>query len=89
MNRAYVLIETVVGRSREIAGELQKCDWVQCAERVTGPYDIVAMANGHPLADVEELVRRELGPMDGVIRAVVCPITNGQAAIPAIGVLVH
>jgi DNA-binding Lrp family transcriptional regulator len=89
MNRAYILIETVVGRSREITTELQKCDWVQCAERVTGPYDIVAMAECHALADVEMLIRREIGPMDGVIRAVVCPITNGQATMPAIPVLVH
>jgi hypothetical protein len=87
--RAYILIETEVGRSREITIELQKCDWVQCAERVTGPYDIVAMAQCYAISDVETLIRCEIGPMDGVIRAVVCPITNGQATMPALPVLVH
>ncbi len=82
MKRAYVFIETAVGRSREIAIELQKYEWVECAERVAGPYDIVVMVQAHPLVDPEAMLRRELEEMDGIIRMVVCPIAPAQASAP-------
>ena len=75
MNKAYVLIETAVGKSRDILLELQGSDWVEFAERVTGPYDIVAMARGH-VVEMESMVCDRLGCMDGVIRAVICPVTG-------------
>ena len=90
INRAYVLIETVVGRSREVAIELQEWDWVEFAERVTGPYDIIAMAEGPTLSDVERMISDGLGCIDGIIRVVVCPISSGShSTVPAIPVLVH
>ena len=89
MNKAYVFVETAVGRSREIAMELLRYDWVDFAERVTGPYDIVAMVTGYTADEADEVLSRGLSDMDGVIRVVVCPIHSGQAAVPAIPALVH
>lgn len=84
-DRAYVLIETVVGRSRDVAIELQKWDWVQFAERVTGPYDIVCMAEADALVDVDRMVSDGLSSIDGIVRVIVCPISSGhQSAMPAI-----
>ncbi len=89
-DRAYVLIETVVGRSRDVAIELQKWDCVQFAERVTGPYDIVCMAEGDALIDIDQMVSDGLSSMDGIVRVIVCPISSGhQSAIAAIPSLVH
>jgi hypothetical protein len=75
VNKAYVLIETVFGRSREVTLELQKCGWVEYAERVAGPYDIVAIASGQTGAEVERAIRDHLSSVGGVIRVVVCPIS--------------
>ncbi len=89
-DKAYVLIETVVGRSREVAIELQQWEWVQFAERVTGPYDIVCMAEGEALMEIERMVNDNLGSVEGIVRIVVCPISAGyQSPIPAIPSLVH
>ena len=86
-NRAYVLIETVMGGSREVAMELQKWDWILFAERVAGPYDIVAVAEGSGLPEIDQMVSEVLSSVDGIIRVVVCPISAGfQTPIPA---LVH
>jgi len=88
--RAYVLIETVVGRSREVAIELRKWDWVEFVERVTGPYDIVAMAEGCALSEIDRVVNEGLSRVDGIIRVVVCPISAGfETPVPAITALVH
>ena len=84
-NRAYVLIETVMGGSREVAMELQKWDWIQFAERVAGPYDIVAMAEGSGLLEIDQMVSEVLRSVDGIIRVVICPISAGfQTSIPTL-----
>jgi hypothetical protein len=85
-NKAYVLIETAVGRSREVTLELQKCEWVEFAERVVGPYDIVAIACGHDPGEAERLICDALSSLAGVIRVVVCPISAGaKPVLPASG----
>jgi hypothetical protein len=53
-------------------------------ERVTGPYDVVAMAQGQYLCDIDDVINDGLRPIDGVIRAVVCPVSTAlQGAVPA------
>jgi hypothetical protein len=84
MNKAYVFIETAMGRSREVALALQKCEWVEFVERVTGPYDVVVMTQGH-VRDIDDVINDGLRPIDGVIRAVVCPISTViQGGVPAL-----
>ena len=88
VDKAYVLIETAVGRSREVSLELQKCEWVEFVERVAGPYDIVAIARWQE-AEAERAICNELSSVAGVIRVVVCPISPGvKVAAPASLVLV-
>jgi DNA-binding Lrp family transcriptional regulator len=88
--RAYVFIETVVGRSRDVVAELREWEWVEFAERVTGPYDIVAIACGSGLCDVDQMVNDGLCRVDGIVRVVVCPISAGfQTPIPALPAAVH
>ena len=74
--RAYVLIETAMGRSREVSLALQECQWIEYAERVAGPYDIVAIVRGEDICDLGDMVNDGLRPIDGVIRVVVCPISS-------------
>jgi DNA-binding Lrp family transcriptional regulator len=88
-DKAYVLIETVMGRSREVTLELQKCEWVESIERVAGPYDIVAIARGQMTGEAEQAIRDELSAVAGVIRVVVCPISAGaKPTVPVSLVLV-
>ncbi len=73
-----------MGRSREVALALQKCDWVEFAERVTGPYDVVVITQGY-LRDIDDVVNEGLRPIDGVIRAVVCPVSAAvQGGVPVL-----
>jgi hypothetical protein len=76
-DKAYVLIETVMGRSREVTLELQKCEWVESIERVAGPYDIVAIARWQMTGEAEQAICDELSAVAGVIRVVVCTISAG------------
>lgn len=75
-----------MGRSREVALALQKYEWVEFVERVTGPYDVVVMAQGH-VSDIDDVINDGLRPIEGVIRAVICPVSTViQGGVPA---LVH
>ena len=82
--RAYILIETAMGRSREVSLALEGCEWIESVQRVAGPYDIVAIARGQEFRNLDGLVNDGLKAIDGVIRAIVCPISSLlEGAMPA------
>ncbi|MFC2122262.1 Lrp/AsnC ligand binding domain-containing protein [Bacteroidota bacterium] len=70
--KAYVLIETTVGRANEVASALNKLERVKSVDIVTGPYDIIAIVEGDTLNDVGDLVTRKIHPIDGMSRTVTC-----------------
>ncbi len=73
--RSYVLIEAAMERCREVIKAMQGCDWLESAERLTGPYDIVATIHAHAVRELDDVVNDGIRALDGVIRVVVCPIS--------------
>ncbi len=71
---AYLLVETSIGKSLEVAGTLRRYVWVKSVERLAGPYDVVAVVTGVSDADLAANVDEALGRVDGVIRTVICPV---------------
>lgn len=74
--KAYLLIETRVGKSREVLNKLVQLDGVKSADLVTGPYDIVAIIEREDFRGIASLVTREIGSIDGIIRNVTCVALN-------------
>jgi DNA-binding Lrp family transcriptional regulator len=72
--RAHVLIQTEVGRASEVADEVRKIDGVSSADGVTGPYDVIALANAESLDELGRLVVSKVQLVDGVTRTLTCPI---------------
>lgn len=70
--RAYVLIETSVGKTRDVALALRKVDGVKEVDGVTGPYDVIAVVEGADLTAVGNLVTTEIHPVGGIERTVTC-----------------
>ena len=70
--KAYVLIETAVGRAKEVAAALEKLDGVKSVDAVTGPYDIIVIAEGETLNDIGDLVTGRIHPISGISRTVTC-----------------
>jgi DNA-binding Lrp family transcriptional regulator len=70
--KAFVLIETAVGRSREVADALKKMSGVQSVDQVTGPYDVVAIIEGQSLTEIGDLVTSKIHPVAGISRTVTC-----------------
>ena len=70
--KAYILIETNVGKSREVAETLRGLEGIQTVDNVTGPYDIIAVVSATDLAAVGDLVTNRIHVINGITRTVTC-----------------
>ncbi len=70
--KAFVLIETAVGKTREIVGDLKQLSGVKSVDPVTGPYDIIATIEGESLNDIGDIVTGKIHPIAGIARTVTC-----------------
>jgi DNA-binding Lrp family transcriptional regulator len=71
-DKAYVLIETAVGRNKEVANALKKLKGLKSVDSVTGPYDVIAIIEGESLNDIGDLVTGKIHPIAGISRTVTC-----------------
>jgi DNA-binding Lrp family transcriptional regulator len=70
--KAFVLIETAVGKNKEVANALEKLKGIKSVDIVTGPYDIIAIIEGASLNDIGDLVTGKIHPIPGISRTVTC-----------------
>ena len=70
--KAFVLIETAVGKNKEVATALEKLKGIKSVDIVTGPYDIITVIEGATLNDIGDLVTGKIHPIAGISRTVTC-----------------
>jgi len=70
--KAFVLMETVVGRSKEVVTALKQLEGVKSVDTVTGPYDVIATIEGETLNNIGDLVTAKIHPITGISRTVTC-----------------
>lgn len=74
--RAFVLIETGIGKSRAALDALRKVNGVTTADAVTGPYDIICLVEAPDLNAVGDLVSGRIHRVPGVSPTVSCVAMN-------------
>ena len=70
--KAFVLIETVVGKTKGVVDKIRQLDGVKSADFVTGPYDVIAIVESESLNDIGDLVTGKIHPVGGISRTVTC-----------------
>ncbi|MBE9482112.1 MAG: Lrp/AsnC ligand binding domain-containing protein [Chloroflexi bacterium] len=70
--KAFILIETAVGKTKEVTASLEQLAGVKTVDTVTGPYDIIAIIEGNNLNDIGDLVTGKIHPITGISRTVTC-----------------
>lgn len=70
--KAYILIETAVGKTREVATTLRALDSMHSVDVVTGPYDIIAIIDAPDISVMGTLVTENIHTLGGVVRTVTC-----------------
>ena len=75
--KAYILIETAAGKTRDVTSELRSLSGVENVDTVTGPYDIIAVVSAPDLNAVGDLVTSEIHSIGGILRTVTCLSVSG------------
>ena len=72
--KAYVLIETAVGKTKDVVAALQgqKLKEIKSVDLVTGPYDIIAVVEHDDFNAIGSLVTENFHPVPGIARTVTC-----------------
>ncbi len=70
--KAYLLVETAVGKTRDVASTLRELNGIETVDVVTGPYDIIAVISGDDMSVVGNLVTEGIHTVTGVVRTVTC-----------------
>ena len=74
--RAYVLIQTEVGKAAAVAAEIRVLDGIVSADDVTGPYDVIAVAEATSVDDLGKMVVSKVQMIEGITRTLTCPVVN-------------
>ena len=70
--KAFILIETGVGKTREVADTLREVGGMQSVDVVTGPYDVIAVIDASDINMIGTLVTEKMHTIGGVVRTVTC-----------------
>ncbi len=70
--KAYILIETAVGKSKGVVDSLRAIPGMQSVDPVTGPYDIIAIIEAPDLNSVGSVVTTNIHTISGIIRTITC-----------------
>jgi DNA-binding Lrp family transcriptional regulator len=76
--KAYILIETDVGKSREVARNLREVRGVTTVDAVTGPYDLITVVEAPDLNAVGDMVTSRIHTISGIARTVTCLSIGGS-----------
>ncbi len=70
--KAFVLIETAVGKTKEVISILKKMEGLKSVDTVTGPYDIIAVLEAEDLNKIGDLITSKIHAIEGISRTVTC-----------------
>ena len=74
--KAYILIQTDVGKAAAVAAQASVIEGVVTAEDVTGPYDVVVRVEAATVDELGRMVVSHLQRIEGITRTVTCPVVN-------------
>jgi DNA-binding Lrp family transcriptional regulator len=70
--RAFILIETEVGRAKQVAEALRSVPEVLAADVITGNFDVIATIEAPNMSAMAEVVTGQVQSVRGVIRTITC-----------------
>ncbi|WP_375426432.1 Lrp/AsnC family transcriptional regulator [uncultured Friedmanniella sp.] len=74
--KAYVLVQTEVGKSAQVAQAIADLTGVAGAEDVTGPYDVIVTLEAPSVDELAQLVTRGVQKIPGITRTVTCNVVH-------------
>ncbi|NYI06584.1 Lrp/AsnC family transcriptional regulator [Allostreptomyces psammosilenae] len=76
MVQAYILIQTEIGKAARVAEAIADISGVLHANDVTGPYDVIVLAEATTIDDLGSLVVAQVQQVEGITRTLTCPVVH-------------
>ncbi|GAB2918248.1 Lrp/AsnC ligand binding domain-containing protein [Micromonospora sp. NPDC003197] len=76
MVQAYILIQTEVGRARDVAASITDIPGVVRVDAVTGPYDVVVLTEAHNVDELGKMIVSKVQLVPGITRTVTCSVVQ-------------
>ena len=70
--KAFILIETAVGKTKQVRTALQKLKAIKSVDAVTGPYDVIVTVEGEDPNAIGIIVSGQIHSIPGISRTVTC-----------------
>ena len=70
--RAYILIATAVGKTHDVSEALKNLPAMKKVDTVTGPFDIIAVAEADDLPGIGDLITNGMHSVPGIVKTVTC-----------------
>jgi DNA-binding Lrp family transcriptional regulator len=74
--QAYILIQTEVGRARDVAASIGGVDGIVRVDAVTGPYDVVVLAESTSVDDLGKMIVSAIQAVPGITRTLTCSVVR-------------
>jgi len=74
--QAYILIHTEVGRARDVAMEIRDIAGIVRVDAVTGPYDVVVLAEARSIDEMGKMIVSRVQLVTGITRTLTCSVVN-------------
>ncbi len=74
--QAYILIQTEVGKARDVAATVSDLPGVVQVDAVTGPYDVIVRGEAKNVDELGKLVVAKIQAVEGITRTLTCPVVH-------------
>ena len=76
MVQAYILVQTEVGRARDVATAIADVPGVVRVDAVTGPYDVVVLTESENVDELGRMIVSKVQLVPGITRTLTCSVVN-------------
>jgi DNA-binding Lrp family transcriptional regulator len=74
--QAYILVQTEVGRARDVATAIAEVAGVVRVDAVTGPYDVVVLTESENVDELGRMIVSKVQLVPGITRTLTCSVVN-------------
>ncbi len=79
--KAYVLINTQIGKTTDVVKQLQQMPEVKHIDVIMGPYDIIALVETESHDSLSHMVMKKLQAIDAIKHTMTCTVVKLEEAI--------
>jgi DNA-binding Lrp family transcriptional regulator len=74
--QAYILIQTEVGKARDVARAISQIEGVARVDAVTGPYDVIVLSEARNVDELGKMIVSKVQLVSGITRTLTCSVVH-------------